>query len=86
MSIIIKMEIENIRELGDVLYAGALERWKSASFEQRQAVYDRLESYCDAVEIDSGVLNDIVWFECDVIFYPEEFDDDENDDDENDDD
>lgn len=49
-------------------WAGARDRMASATEEQRQMVYARIEdAFADdlASEID---INDLVWFDCDDIF------------------
>lgn len=53
-------------------WAGALDRMNGATEEQRQRVYARIEDvFMDDFpsEID---VNDLVWFECDDIFFPDE--------------
>lgn len=45
-----------------------------ATEEQRQLVYARIEdAFVDDFPTETDV-NDLVWFECDGIFYPEEED------------
>lgn len=55
-------------------WAGAKERMKDATDEQREAVYERIESTfecCNELPTETDI-NDLVWFECDDIFFPEE--------------
>lgn len=55
-------------------WGGAKSRMKDATYDQRSAVADRIEelfSYDDNIPTDTDI-NDLVWFECDDIFYPEE--------------
>ena len=65
--------------LDDELWCGAKERWMDADYETRCAVWDRIKEWCDAVS-DGGSdlpsitqINDIIWFECDDLFYPPSF-------------
>lgn len=54
-------------------WCGAKSRMDDATDDQRRAVADRIEecfSY-DNIPTDTDI-NDLVWFECDDIFYPEE--------------
>lgn len=65
--------------LYDELWCEAKEKWKDADFETRCAVWDRIKEWCDAVcecgsELPSITqINDIIWFECDDLFYPPSF-------------
>lgn len=55
-------------------WGGAKSRMEDATYDQRRAVADRIEecfSYDDNIPTDTDI-NDLVWFECDDIFYPEE--------------
>ena len=55
-------------------WSGAADRWDNATDEQREQVVDRLEEYfCDETPTETQI-NDIVWFECDDIFFNEEED------------
>lgn len=61
--------------LVDELWSGAKERWKEADEETRIAVWDRVKDWVDAVSCDGHIptitqINDIIWFECDDLFYP----------------
>ena len=67
-------------------WSGAKDRMDNATPEQIEKVKERIESYfegCEDIEnIPSDTtINDIVWFECDDIFFPEE-EEEENEDDE----
>ena len=59
-------------------WAGARERMNDATDDQREQVFERIteEFECneDVTETD---INDLVWFECDDIFFPEDEDEDE---------
>ena len=59
-------------DLDDFFWSGARDRWVDATDEQKQEAFDRLCEYAEDGEIDAGQANDIVWFECDDIFFPEE--------------
>lgn len=61
--------------LADELWSGAKERWQEADEETRIAVWDRVKDWVDAVSCDGYIptmtqINDIIWFECDDLFYP----------------
>ena len=64
--------------LADELWSGARERWIEADDATRIAVWDRVKEWADTVS-DCGELpsmtqiNDIIWFECDDLFYPPTF-------------
>ena len=56
-------------------WAGARGRMNDATDEQREAVYERIEStfdYCNGDLPTETDINDLVWFECDDIFFPED--------------
>lgn len=64
--------------LVDELWSGAKERWQEADEETRIAVWDRVKDWVDAVSCDGYIptmtqINDIIWFECDDLFYPPSF-------------
>ena len=61
-------------------WAGAKHRMDDATDEQREAVYERIESIFDCFDdLPSETdINDLVWFECDDIFFPDEEDDDDD--------
>ena len=55
-------------------WAGANDRMNDATDDQREAVDERLqELFEDSGDIPTATeINDVVWFECNDIFYPEE--------------
>lgn len=53
-------------------WSGARSRMDSATEEQRAAVYARIEEYAEFGDVTETAINDLVWFECDDIFFPEE--------------
>jgi len=64
--------------LGDELWSGAKERWNEADYETRELVWDRVKEWADTVSCDGELpsitqINDIIWFECDDLFYPPTF-------------
>lgn len=61
--------------LGDELWDGALERWKEADEATRSAVWDRVKDYVESTDevVDITQINDIIWFECDDLFFPPTF-------------
>lgn len=62
-------------------WAGAKDRMDYATPEQREAVYDRIKYYCETFDNLRGEfptetdINDLVWFDCDDIFFPDESED-----------
>lgn len=57
-------------------WSGAKARMDSATDQQREQVFDRVAEYCECFdEVTETAINDIVWFECDDIFFPDEEDD-----------
>lgn len=85
-NMVVAYDTFTIDSLGDRLWCGARDRWNDADYDVRKAVFDRLVEYCTAIcDYGEGMpsittINDIVWFECDDLFYPEE--DEENEEDE----
>lgn len=64
--------------LYDELWCEAKDKWRDADFETRCAVWDRIKEWCDAVsecgELPSITqINNIIWFECDDLFFPPSF-------------
>lgn len=62
----------------DELWSEAKNKWRDADYETRCAVWDRIKEWCDAVsecgELPSITqINDIIWLECDDLFYPPSF-------------
>lgn len=65
-------------EFGDMLWSGARERWDEADDETRQLVWERVEEWVNCMSecgnIPSDVqINDLVWFDCDDLFFPPSF-------------
>lgn len=61
--------------LVDELWSGAKEKWQEADESTRIAVWDRVKDWIDSVSYDGHIptitqINDIIWFECDDLFYP----------------
>lgn len=74
-----------IQDLSNLLWSGAKDRWNDATDEQRQQVWDRIEDFFYDSENNPPTtteINDIIWFECDDIFFPNENDDDDDETDE----
>ena len=64
--------------LVDELWSGAKERWQEANEATRIAVWDRVRDWIDAVSCDGELpsmteINDLIWFDCDDLFYPPSF-------------
>lgn len=65
----------DIDDLYKLLWSGAKDRWDDATDEQRQQVWDRITNswYDDEANPPTMTdINDLIWFECDDIFFPEE--------------
>ena len=60
---------------GDELWSGARERWQEADEDTRRAVWDRIKEYVESIDevVDITQINDLIWFECDDLFYPPKF-------------
>lgn len=74
MSLTVKRELE-MEDLYDVLWGGAADRWKNATDEQRECVWETLIDIFQDNEVeipDMTTINDFIWFECDDIFYDSE--------------
>lgn len=76
----------DVNDLGGELWSGARERWEDADDDTREAVFERVCDWTDGdeVEVDMTTVNDLIWFECDDLFFPE--DDEEDTEDEEDED
>ncbi len=76
----------DVNDIGNELWSGALDRWKDADDDIRETVFERIcEWTADDEEVDMTTVNDLIWFECDDLFYPEEdSDSDENDEEDSD--
>lgn len=55
-------------------WSGAEQRMNEATEDQKQQVYDRIEEWaaCESEPVTETWINDVVWFECDDIFFDEE--------------
>ncbi len=59
-------------------WSGARSRMDGATDEQREQVFERIAEFCECSgEVRDVDINDLVWFECDDIFFPEEEEDEE---------
>lgn len=79
-SITVTTEI-NIVSIGDELWSGARDRWNDADLETQEAVWNRIQDYCECMEgepVSMTTINDLVWFDCDDLFYPETDDESED--------
>lgn len=75
----------DVNDIGYELWCGALERWEAADDDTREAVFDRICDWtADDEEVDMGTVNDLIWFECDDLFFPKETDEEDEDSDEDD--
>lgn len=64
-------------------WAGARDRMNDATNEQREQVFERIsEEFEHNEDVTETDINDLVWFECDDIFFPEDEDEDEDEDEE----
>ena len=54
-------------------WSGAKSRMDDATYDQKGAVAERIEDiFGDGSVPTETAINDLVWFECDDIFFPEE--------------
>ena len=54
-------------------WSGAKQRMDDATDEQRELVEERIEELCESGDdVDETAINDLVWFGCDDIFFPDE--------------
>lgn len=68
----------DVNDLEYELWCGAQERWEAADEDTREAVFERICDWTeDEEEVDMTTVNDLIWFECDDLFFPEEDDEDE---------
>lgn len=67
------VEIYNVDQLDNLLWGGARDRWDAATDDQKNLVWDYLQSILDEDGSFESLtqINDIIWFECDEIFDPE---------------
>lgn len=65
---------ETIDDLEKVLWGGAKEKWLDATEEQKEMVFNRVEEMTFSLRepYTLTMINDIVWFDCDDIFFPYE--------------
>ena len=76
----------DVNDLEYELWCGAQERWEAADEDTREAVFERICDWTeDEEEVDMTTVNDIIWFECDDLFFPEEDTEDEDEDEEDED-
>lgn len=69
----------DVNDIGGELWSGARDRWIDADDDTREAVFDRICDWTeDEEEVDMTTVNDLIWFECDDLFFPEEEDDEED--------
>lgn len=68
----VKRELD-FSDLDDFFWSGAKHRWDDATDDQKERVWDLLQDvFMDEIPTEAEV-NDFVWFECDEIFFNEEF-------------
>ncbi len=70
MGLVIKREYE-LDDLEYILWSGAKDKWISATDEQRERVLTLLGEIFENTIPDLTTVNDVIWFECDNIFYDE---------------
>lgn len=69
----------DVNDLEYELWCGAQERWEAADEDTREAVFDRICDWtADEEEVDMTTVNDLIWFECDDLFFPEDDEDTED--------
>lgn len=74
-----------MHDLDDFLWSGARDRWDGADEYTKQRVWARVCDWAEcSEEVDDTWVNDVIWFECDDLFYPEDEDGDEDSDEEDD--
>lgn len=72
----------DVNDIGGELWSGAQDRWRDADDDTREAVFDRICDWTeDEEEVDMTTVNDLIWFDCDDLFYPDDEDDEEDDED-----
>lgn len=77
MSIKFSTEINSYNDLDDILWGGAREKWNDATDDMKETVWCILEDCMQGNFNSLTDINDIIWFDCDDIFYPEDDSDDE---------
>ena len=79
------VETASTEDIGYKLWSGARERWEDADDDTREAVFDRVCDWTEEEdEVDMTTVNDLIWFECDDLFFPEDGEEDEDDEDDED--
>lgn len=80
----VKREL-NLEDLDDFFWSGAKDRWHDATDDQKERVWERIQEWLweTGEDIPSETeINDLVWFECDDIFFSDsEEDEDEEEED-----
>lgn len=77
----------DVNDIGGELWSGAQDRWRDADDDTREAVFDRICDWTeDEEEVDMTTVNDLIWFECDDLFFPEDDEDEETEDEDDEDD
>lgn len=66
------VELNEPNDLDNLLWSGAADRWNSATNEQKDEVFWRLEDIFDSGAKSLTEINDYIWFCCDDIFYAED--------------
>ena len=76
----------DVNDIEYELWCGALDRWENADDDTREAVFDRICDWTEGEEeVDMTTVNDLIWFDCDDLFFPEDDEDEEEEDDEDED-
>jgi hypothetical protein len=73
----VRMDID-LNDLDSLLWSGAKQRWDKATQDQKEEVWDLLESAFTDEDPTMTEVNDFIWYDCDHIFYPEEKDEAKN--------
>lgn len=74
-----------MHDLDDFLWSGARDRWDGADEYTKERVWKRVCMWAECCEeVSDTWVNDVIWFECDDLFYPEDEDEDEDEEDEED--
>lgn len=66
------VELNEPNDLDNLLWSGARDKWDSATNEQKDEVFWRLEDIFDSGAKSITEINDYIWFCCDDIFYAED--------------
>lgn len=66
------VELNEPNDLDSLLWSGARDKWDSATNEQKDEVFWRLEDIFDSGAKSLTEINDYIWFCCDDIFYVED--------------